>query len=101
MSQTRPLVFVLEDDRDLAAILQRTLETYGFNAESFDRAQRFEQRLTQVRPDLCVVDMHLPDETGLNVIARRLKSDAIPSIIISGVWTDISDRVEALEIAAD
>ena len=101
MSQTHPLVFVLEDDRDLAAILQRTLETYGFDAETFDRALKFEQRLTQVRPDLCVVDMCLPDEPGLNVIARQLKSDAIPSIIISGVWTDISDRVEALEIAAD
>jgi DNA-binding response OmpR family regulator len=101
MSQTRPLVFVLEDDRDLAAILQRTLETYGFDAESFDRALKFEQRLTQVRPDLCVVDMCLPDGPGLNVIARQLKSDAIPSIIISGVWTDVSDRVEALEVGAD
>ena len=63
MSQTRPLVFVLEDDRDLAAILQRTLETYGFDAESFDRAPKFEQRLTQVRPDL--LSLICVSQTGL------------------------------------
>jgi DNA-binding response OmpR family regulator len=101
MSTTRPLVLVLEDDRDLASMLVRTFREHNFEAEAVGLVRDFERRLTQVRPAICIVDMNLPDGAGLDVMARRLKSEAIPAIAMSGVWTEVSDRVLGLEIGAD
>lgn len=101
MPTTRPLVLVLEDDCDLAPMLVRTFREHGFDAEAIGLVREFERRLTQVRPAICIVDMSLPDGPGLEVMTRRLKSDAIPTIAISGVWTEVSDRVLGLEMGAD
>lgn len=101
MSTVRPLVLILENDTDLAALLVRTLGEHGFDAESVGMVRHFERRLAQVRPAICIVDMNLPDGAGFEVMARRLKSDAIPAIAISGVWTDVSYRVLGLEMGAD
>ena len=101
MSTKQPLVFVLEDDRDLAAMLVRALQDHSFDTESFGLVRDFERRLIQVQPAICIVDMCLPDGPGLEVIVRHLKSSRIPVIIVSGVWTEVSDRVLGLELGAD
>jgi DNA-binding response OmpR family regulator len=101
MSTTRPLVLILEDDGDLASLLTRTFREHGFDAEAAGLVRDFERRLTQVRPAICIVDMNLPDGPGLEVMTRRLKSEAIPAIAMSGVWTEVSDRVLGLEMGAD
>lgn len=101
MSTTRQLVLVLEDDPDLASLFVRSLREHGFDAETVGLVRDFERRLTQVRPAICIVDMNLPDGRGMEVIARRLKVDAIPAIALSGVWTDVADRVLGLELGAD
>ncbi|MFQ8431386.1 winged helix-turn-helix domain-containing protein [Amaricoccus sp. W119] len=101
MATARPLVLVLEDDADLAATLTRTFREHGFDAESLGLVRDLERRLTQVRPAICILDMNLPDGPSLDVIGRRLKADAIPAIAMSGVWTEVSDRVLGLEMGAD
>ncbi len=101
MSTTRQLVLVLEDEPELASLFVRCFREHGFNSESFGLVRDFERRLTQIRPAICIVDMNLPDGQGLEVIARRLKVDAIPAIALSGVWTDVADRVLGLELGAD
>ncbi len=101
MATKRPLVLVLEDTADLAALLVRTFREHGFEAESFGLARDFERRLTQVRPAICVLDMNLPDGRGIEVMSRRLRRDQVPVIAMSGVWTDVSDRVLGLEMGAD
>ncbi|PJN95527.1 DNA-binding response regulator [Amaricoccus sp. HAR-UPW-R2A-40] len=101
MATARPLVLVLEDDSDLASALVRTFREHGFDAGSAGLVRDFERRLSQVRPAICVIDMNLPDGAGLDVIGRRLKSEAIPAILMSGVWTEVSYRVLGLEMGAD
>lgn len=101
MTNDRPHVLVLEDDGDLATILVRTLCNHGCQAEAFGLVRSMERRLEQVQPSLCIVDMCLPDGQGLDIIVRRLKRDRIPAIVISGVWTDVADRILGLEVGAD
>jgi signal transduction histidine kinase/DNA-binding response OmpR family regulator len=61
-------------------------------------------RLAQARPDLIVLDVHLPDIDGLEV-CRRLKADAetaaIPVLHLSGTYREMADRVRGLETGAD
>ena len=67
------LIFILEDDRQLAAILARTFEEHGFETETFGLIRNLERRLSQIRPALCFVDMRLPDDEGVDLIVRRLR----------------------------
>ncbi|MCA8882894.1 MAG: response regulator transcription factor [Rhodobacteraceae bacterium] len=101
MTSKKKLVFILEDDHNLCAILVRTFEEHGFATESFGLIRNFERRLSQVRPAICLVDMRLPDGEGLDVAVRRLRGENVPVIIISGVWTEVTDRVLGLEMGAD
>lgn len=101
MSMAHPMVLLLEDDRDLAQLLTRTFRDHGFEAESVGLVRDFERRLSQMRPAICVVDMCLPDGPGLEVALRRLKAHSVPAIAISGVWTEVSDRIIGLEMGAD
>jgi len=61
-------------------------------------------RLAGTRPDLIVLDVHLPDIDGLEV-CRRLKANpdtaAIPVLHLSGTFRAVEDRVRGLEIGAD
>ncbi len=95
------LVFLLEDDRDLAELLRRTLEAHGYTVECFDLYRRFESRLEQVHPMICVIDASLPDKRGVDTVMRHLAKAAVPTILISGVYTELPDRVLGLELGAD
>jgi two-component system, OmpR family, response regulator len=101
MTNAHPLVFVLEDEHDLAAVFIRVLRDHGFGTESFGLVRDLEHRLMQVRPDICIIDMCLPDGAGLDVVAGRLKAGRVPAILISGVMTEVPDRVIGLEMGAD
>ncbi|MBE3638217.1 response regulator [Mangrovicoccus algicola] len=94
------LVFLLEDDADVAAVLRRALEDHGFEVERFARRADIVARLGRVRPDICLIDLGLPDGDGLSVVGHLLRDLAIPAIIVSGRG-DVTDRVVGLELGAD
>ena len=97
----RPLVFILEDDQAFREVLVRAFDSHGFATESFRLGRALERRLADRRPALCLVDLQLPDGPGLDLVVRSLARLGIPVILISGVWTDLGDRVKGLELGAD
>lgn len=93
-------VFVLEDQPEIGRLVCRTLEQHGFSAEWFPRAAAFLGRMRARRPDLCIVDLGLPDQDGLAVIREVQDRDRVPVIILTG-RSDPVDRVLGLELGAD
>jgi two-component system alkaline phosphatase synthesis response regulator PhoP len=79
-------VFVIEDDVELRALLQITIEALGIGVRTFPEVTEF-LRERNALCDLYVIDLHLPGISGL-VFCRELKSDErtknIPVIVISG-----------------
>lgn len=94
------VVFILEDDLDVANAMRYALEEQGFDVERFARRENIVRRLKRVRPDLCLVDLGLPDGDGLSVVGHLLRDLGIPTIIVSGRGA-VSDRVLGLELGAD
>jgi len=95
-----PLVTILDDEPEIRQILTDVLQEAGFRTHSFARAREFEAALTQVTPDVCLVDLSLPDTDGLALVHRLALEQGASVIIISG-RAQVQDRVTGLELGAD
>src|SRR5207248_6774684 len=80
-----PIVFVVDDDRSVRDAISRLLDSVGLRAETFGTAHQF---LDGARPDVpscLVLDVRLPDLSGLELhrqlLRRRL---ALPTVFITG-----------------
>ena len=95
-----PLVTILDDEPDIREILSETLEEAGFRTMSFGRAREFEAALKSLKPDVCLVDLSLPDKDGLTLVHRLALEQGAIVIIISG-RAQVQDKVTGLELGAD
>lgn len=100
MSTDRPLVTILDDEPEIRRMLSETLEEAGFRTLSFGRAREFEAALQTQTPDVCLVDLSLPDTDGLTLVHRLALEQGATVIIISG-RAQVQDRVTGLELGAD
>ncbi len=97
---TQPLVSILDDESEIRHMLTDALEEAGFRTQSFGRARDFETALKRITPDVCLVDLSLPDTDGLALVHRLALEQGAAVIIISG-RTQVQDRVTGLELGAD
>ncbi|MEC7257653.1 MAG: response regulator transcription factor [Pseudomonadota bacterium] len=97
---TTPLVTILDDEADIRRMLTDVLQEAGFRTQAFGRAREFEAALNHVTPDVCLVDLSLPDTDGLALVHRLALERGAAVIIISG-RAQVQDRVTGLELGAD
>jgi len=97
---TAPLVTILDDEPAIRTMLAEALNEAGFRTMSFGRATEFEAALRQTSPDVCLVDLSLPDRDGLTLVHRLALEQGATVIIISG-RAQVQDRVTGLELGAD
>ena len=99
-STAQRTVFVIDDDPEIRAAMQRLLEAAGLRAEFFAAAHDFLKRKMPKGPSCLVLDMRLPGMNGLEV--QRSLIDAgvgIPIIFITG-HGDIPTTVKAMKSGA-
>lgn len=97
-------IMVVEDDPVMRKMLSQSLAAEGYESIfAFGAAEALKTCL-QERPDLILLDVNLPDGSGIDV-CRRLKSDVklrhIPVLILTGEASSVDCRVEGLEAGAD
>lgn len=97
---TAPLITILDDEPDIRKMLSEVLEDAGYRTLSFARARDFEVALKRTTPDVCLVDLSLPDTDGLTLVHRLALEQGAAVIIISG-RAQVQDRVTGLELGAD
>ncbi len=97
---TAPLVTILDDEPEIRRMLAEALEDAGFRTMAFARAREFEAALQKTTPDVCLVDLSLPDRDGLTLVHRLALEQGATVIIISG-RAQVQDRVTGLELGAD
>lgn len=100
MTESAACIYILEDDTDIAAVFARALKAQGYRVESFARSVDFARRVEGCCPDLCIVDLGLPDGDGLSLLRHQLSSAAIPTIIVTGRG-GLSDKLKGLDYGAD
>ena len=93
-------VLVVEDDRRIADVVIKNLETAGYECHlSTDGLQALED-FERVHPDLVVLDLGLPGIDGLQV-TRRMRRDSDVAILMLTARGSESDKLLGLEIGAD
>lgn len=99
-SQQTPHVAILDDEPEIRRMLSDALQEAGFRTTCFARAREFEAALKRSAPDVCLVDLGLPDRDGLALVHRLALESGAAIIIISG-RAQVQDRVTGLELGAD
>lgn len=97
------LIYIVEDDKNIAEIESFALKNVGYDVETFPRARDFYRALERRVPDLFLLDIMLPDEDGLEIL-RTLKSDpktSYPPVILVTAKTSEMDKVKGLDQGAD
>ena len=100
---SRPLVLVVEDEAALATMLRYNLEKQGFRVDEAGDGQEALTRISEVPPDLVLLDWMLPVMSGIEVcrqIRRRPDTRDLPVIMVTA-RTDDQDAVRGLNTGAD
>ncbi len=100
MSDNRPMVFVVDDDSAVRSSLKRLIQSLGLDAQTFASAHEFLGASRPDRPACLVLDVRLPDLSGLDLQQElvRLNVD-LPIIFITG-HGDIPMSVRAMKAGA-
>ena len=95
-----PVVFIVDDDASVREALSSLVRSIGFRVETFSSAGEFLRQSNSDAPSCLVLDVRLPDLSGL-ALQRELaaKNNGIPIIFITG-HGDIPMSVRAMKAGA-
>ncbi len=100
MSHQKRTILIVEDEESITTPLAEALERDGFKAEIAHTVADALGRGRTLRPDLVLLDIGLPDGSGLDVCRELRSSSNVPIIILSARGEE-ADRVVGLELGAD
>ncbi len=100
MSECRSRILVVDDDEGLRELLVRYLSDNGYEAAGVGDGAAMKRHLATHKVDLLLLDVMLPGEDGLS-LARSLRGQDAPSIIMLSARGEEIDRIVGLEVGAD
>jgi DNA-binding response OmpR family regulator len=96
----RPAILLVEDERAITEPLAEALEREGFTPTVAGTAAEAMEKATGSPPDLVLLDIGLPDGSGLDVCRELRRQNDVPIIMLTARGAE-SDRVAGLELGAD
>jgi two-component system phosphate regulon response regulator PhoB len=103
MSAVAPLVLIVDDEKDLRALLDFNLRKAGYRTVQAASGNEALQRASSHHPDLILLDLNLPDVPGTEV-CRQLKgnpsTEPIPIVMLTARSAE-DDRVRGFELGAE
>jgi FixJ family two-component response regulator len=99
VSSAHPIVYVVDDDLAVRQALSSVIRSIGLRVETFASATEFLDHTRPDAPSCLVLDVQLPDVSGLDLLAEIDAAEAIPIIFITGHGT-IPMSVRAMKAGA-
>ena len=97
------LIYIVEDDESIRAIESIALKNSNYIVSAFENAKEFYKKLDELVPDLILLDVMLPDESGYDIVRKLRKRPAtqdIPIIMVTAKTTEM-DMIKGLDGGAD
>jgi two-component system, OmpR family, KDP operon response regulator KdpE len=95
-----PLVFMVEDEPQMRALIKMTLQSNGMRCADAMNARDAWNRIDAQRPDIVIADLGLPDGDGIELIRRVRAISQVPIIVLSA-RSEERDKIAALDAGAD
>jgi DNA-binding response OmpR family regulator len=94
-------VWLLDDDRELVALLEERFSSCGWLTRSFEDGNSLDEALVEEMPHVLVLDRLLPGQSGTHVLERlRSQGHRFPVLMLSALGS-ADERIEGLETGAD
>lgn len=95
-----PTILIIDDESSLVSSLTFALEEEGYTVHGAATAQAGLQAITDLRPDLVLLDLRLPDRTGLEVLEVMQRINGEPQVIMISAHGDTRAAVKAVKMGA-
>ncbi len=97
------LIYIVEDDESIREIETIALKNSNYIVSAFENAKEFYKKLDELVPDLILLDVMLPDESGYDIVRKLRKrptTQDIPIIMVTAKTTEM-DMIKGLDGGAD
>jgi two-component system, response regulator RegA len=101
MEKDKPATLIVDDDKVFRNRLRRAFELRGWEAHVAASGKEALIRARETGPDLAIVDLRMPGESGLDVVKSLRELDATVSIIVLTGYGSIATALEAVRCGAD
>src|SRR5215469_17958539 len=93
-------ILVVDDEPPIRRFLRTSLSASGYRVVEAADAENVQRLLSAEKPDLVILDLGLPDRSGLELISELRKTSTVPILVLSARHDERS-KVEALDRGAD
>ncbi|MBK9713530.1 MAG: response regulator [Kouleothrix sp.] len=100
MTETEPLILVIEDELAIRRFLRATLPSHGYRVLEAGTGRDGLAQAAAARPDLIILDLGLPDIDGLEITRSLREWSEVPIIVLSARGQE-RDKIAALDAGAD
>jgi two-component system, OmpR family, response regulator AdeR len=100
MTPSNNLILIVEDELEIAEVLEAYLRREGWRTERALDGQRALDLYRATKPDLILLDIQMPILDGLEVL-RRVRSDGTTPVIMLTARAEDIDKLIGLELGAD
>lgn len=100
MTKHGACILVVDDEREIVRALQKSLVAHGYHVLTATNGKAAITTIFQQHPDLVLLDLLMPEMSGLEVCRQVRATSTIPIIVIS-VRDAEHEKVEALDLGAD
>ena len=98
---TNPHLLVVDDDERLRLLLSKFLEENGFSVTTACHAAAASKLLNSLSFDLVILDIMMPGESGLDLLARLRKEGNTSPILLLTAMGEVEDRLQGFRKGAD
>jgi len=93
-------IALVDDDRDILALIATTLESEGYNVVAYPDGPAALNGFKTVQPDLAILDIRMPQMDGVELLRRLRQKSDVPVIFLTGRQEE-TDELLGLRIGAD
>ncbi|HEX5285731.1 MAG TPA: response regulator [Polaromonas sp.] len=93
-------VLVVEDDREIRAMMQSSLSVEGFEVQTAVSVSEASALLRHSLPDVIVLDLGLPDGDGIELVHEVRKHHSMPILVVSARHQEVQ-KIQLLDAGAD
>ena len=97
---TKDLIWIVDDDRSIRWVLEKSFDKAGFNSESFENGDALLVRLKSAQPDAIISDIRMPGTDGLDVLIKVQENYPQVPVIIMTAHSDLSSAVKSYKRGA-